>query len=108
MQRDSPLEHQLRPLAGVTEAMGPSRFTRRTLLERSAVAGSALAVTGVAAPYGKLVTRALAAPSHGVWLPGDLHTHSVYSHDVYGGPTDDNTGPTRPIRSGFRSPASSR
>jgi hypothetical protein len=27
----------------------------------------------------------------GVWLPGDLHTHSTYSHDVYGGPTDDNT-----------------
>ena len=29
----------------------------------------------------------------GVWLPGDLHTHSTYSHDVYGGPSDDNTGP---------------
>jgi len=32
-------------------------------------------------------------PAAGTWLPGDLHTHSTYSHDVYGGPMDDNTGP---------------
>jgi hypothetical protein len=34
-----------------------------------------------------------AAPAHArEWLAGDLHVHSTYSHDSYGGPTDDNTG----------------
>ncbi len=29
----------------------------------------------------------------GEWLAGDLHAHTTYSHDSYGGPGDDNTGP---------------
>jgi len=29
----------------------------------------------------------------GEWVAGDLHIHTTYSHDSYGGPTDDNTGP---------------
>jgi hypothetical protein len=37
-----------------------------------------------------------AVPAHaaeGEWLSGDLHVHTTYSHDSYGGPSDDNTGP---------------
>jgi hypothetical protein len=27
------------------------------------------------------------------WIAGDLHVHTTFSHDSYGGPGDDNTGP---------------
>lgn len=32
------------------------------------------------------------APPRGEWVAGDLHVHTPYSHDSYGGPGDDNTG----------------
>jgi hypothetical protein len=31
-------------------------------------------------------------PREGMWLAGDFHIHTTYSHDSYGGPSDDNTG----------------
>lgn len=34
----------------------------------------------------------VSAGEQGVWLAGDLHVHTPYSHDSYGGPDDDNTG----------------
>jgi hypothetical protein len=36
----------------------------------------------------------VAAPARAAeWLAGDLHVHTCYSHDVWCGPDDDNTGP---------------
>jgi hypothetical protein len=36
---------------------------------------------------------ARAGRDSGVWIAGDLHSHSTHSHDVWAGPDDDNTGP---------------
>src|SRR4051812_41277251 len=67
--------------------------TRRTFIRRGAAAGTAIAAGGVLVPGGGAFGRTAPKAGRGIWLPGDLHTHSTYSHDVYGGPTDDNTGP---------------
>ncbi|MGH2954457.1 MAG: CehA/McbA family metallohydrolase [Solirubrobacterales bacterium] len=41
-----------------------------------------------------ILTASAPAPNAeaGQWLAGDLHVHTPYSHDSYGGPGDDNTG----------------
>jgi hypothetical protein len=78
----------------VLEPSTERAMTRRVVLRRGLLAGGALAGAGLVLPRaGALGLRPRRSAGGGVWLPGDLHTHSTYSHDVYGGPTDDNTGP---------------
>jgi hypothetical protein len=58
-------------------------LSRRDFLRNAALAGAGAAI---------LPRMAVAGPGPGEWLAGDLHCHTVYSHDVWGGPKDDNTG----------------
>jgi hypothetical protein len=60
-------------------------ISRRRLLQGAAAAGG-LAVSPT------LPAFARRRRARGAWLAGDLHTHTVLSHDVWGGPGDDNTG----------------
>ena len=72
-----------------TEHPQPSGMTRRRLLQ-GAVAG--LGAYLLAPTIRPGAARAALPDDGGVWLAGDLHCHTVLSHDVWGGPTDDNTG----------------
>ncbi len=62
---------------------------RRRFFQLAAGVGAASAVG--------LPRLALAGPGGqrpaGEWIAGDFHCHSTYSHDVWSGPSDDNTGP---------------
>lgn len=71
--------------------MGARSITRRRLLQGAAAAGG-LAAGGLAASPSLPSWAARPRPARGAWLAGDLHCHTVLSHDVWGGPTDDNTG----------------
>ena len=61
---------------------------RRRFLQLAAGVG---AVSAVGLPRVALAGPGGARPA-GEWLAGDLHCHSTYSHDVWAGPGDDNTG----------------
>ena len=47
----------------------------------------------VAALAALVLAPAAAAKPRLQWIAGDLHVHTTFSHDSYGGPDDDNTGP---------------
>ena len=75
--------------AGVEAALrrqGAWTLSRRELLRLAAGVG-AVAALGPAA-----MSAGASSPAGRRWLAGDLHVHTVYSHDVWGGPGDDNTG----------------
>lgn len=69
--------------------LGPARqlprFGRRRFLQYAAGTGAWWLFPGLRA-------TAWGSPSpKGEWLAGDFHCHTVLSHDVWGGPGDDNT-----------------
>jgi hypothetical protein len=70
------------------------RISRRRLLQAGAGGAAAL----LAGP--RLAAAAQGIP-RGSWLAGDLHCHTVLSHDVWGGPGDDNTSPEEAYTLGF-------
>jgi PHP domain-containing protein len=75
------------------EARGVPRLTRRRLLE--------LAAAGTAATVLPRAAFARSATRPGAWIAGDLHSHTVLSHDVWGGPGDDNTPPDQAYTLGW-------
>ena len=58
---------------------------RRKFLHRAVAAGAGLATLPLARR-----AAALIAGHDGVWLGGDLHCHTRFSHDVFGGPANTN------------------
>ena len=59
-------------------------LTRRRLLQAAGAVAASAALPRPA--FGRLLND-----SNGHWLAGDFHSHTVLSHDVWGGPGDDNT-----------------
>lgn len=67
----------------------PGGTSRRRFLQGAAAGLGAYLLAPALRPG---VARAALPDDGGVWLAGDLHCHTVLSHDVWGGPDDDNTG----------------
>lgn len=66
--------------------------SRRRFLQLAAGVGAVSSVPGLrAAALARPGTDAESACREGEWLAGDFHVHTTHSHDVWGGPDDDNT-----------------
>ena len=74
-------------------------LSRRRFLQLTAGVGAVAAF-----PAFRSLAQAAEGVPDGVWLAGDFHCHSVYSHDVWGGPGDDNTGNEEFYTHGFTVP----
>ena len=63
------------------------------LTRRRLIAGAGASAAAIALPRAALAAKPSGAerPRRGAWLAGDFHSHTVLSHDVWGGPDDDNT-----------------
>lgn len=62
----------------------PMSLTRRRFLQLTAGVGAVGALPG-------LRRAAFSFQGQGEWLAGDFHVHTTWSHDVWGGPDDDNS-----------------
>lgn len=61
---------------------------------RTKLAATLMGALILIAPIGTAPAAGLEETGTGCeWMAGDLHIHTTYSHDSYGGPEDDNTGP---------------
>lgn len=82
----------------------------KIVMKRAAILLSVALLAAVLAA-GELPARAqtspLDAPPAGEWLAGDLHVHTTYSHDSYGGPRDDNTDPFEDVHGIIENPPQS-
>lgn len=74
-------------------------LSRRRFLQLTAGVGAVAAF-----PAFRSLAQAAEGIPGGIWLAGDFHCHSVYSHDVWGGPGDDNTGNEEFYTHGFTVP----
>lgn len=61
-------------------------LSRRRFLQLTAGVGLVSTV-----PALRSASLAAGPPAAGMWLAGDFHVHTTFSHDVLGGPGDDNT-----------------
>lgn len=70
-----------------------AQVSRRHFLQVAAGVGAVTALPGLRGAALGAGTDAdpQPGPAEGEWLAGDFHVHTTWSHDVWGGPGDDNT-----------------